>query len=387
MKELDWERSSEGGTMQEMPLPQHVPTSHFCCRLVTLGIPLSTVSLLSYTANIISLAYVGRLSAHNLAAAVLGNRCVHACTLLACLLLMHPFAVLLGLTSMSVHASSLFNVTGFSVLMGLSSAMETLCGQVSTGMSCSRQETLVLTLVTHLQNFGAGKYAALGVILQRSLLISGVVFAIIMVLWTQIDKLLVLLGERRPNDTVLARWTVSVLMCSLPTQKPASPEEMMSLISARRSTDIVLGASGQDVAMSILAARYMRVMIPGLACAAVNESLKRYLMAQNVVLPETLAMLFATALSPLFNHILVIRAGAVKPVMIKLSDACLLRPPLHMPVAVLLKHWRNGAGFGLDGAAWAANAVQLTSTFGISGYMIWREKELHGTDMQTWHGW
>ena len=62
--------------------------------------------------------------------------------------------------------------------------------------------------------------------------------------------------------------------------------------------------------MSMLAARYMRVMIPGLACAAINESLKRYLMAQNVVLPETLAVLFATALSPLFNHILVIRAGA-----------------------------------------------------------------------------
>lgn len=69
-----------------------------CCRLVRLGIPLSTVSLLSYTANIISLAYVGRLSAHNLAAAVLGNRWVHACHLLACLLLVHLFAVLLGLT-------------------------------------------------------------------------------------------------------------------------------------------------------------------------------------------------------------------------------------------------------------------------------------------------
>ena len=52
------------------------------------------------------------------------------------------------------------------------------------------------TLVTYLQNFGAGNYAALGVILQRSLLISGIVFAIIMALWTQMEKLLVLLGER-----------------------------------------------------------------------------------------------------------------------------------------------------------------------------------------------
>ena len=95
MEELNWERSSEGGMTQETSLPQQIAllslaaASHFCCRIVRLGIPLSTVSLLSYTANIISLAYVGRLSAHNLAAAVLGNRCVHACGFLACLLLMH----------------------------------------------------------------------------------------------------------------------------------------------------------------------------------------------------------------------------------------------------------------------------------------------------------
>ena len=68
-------------------------------------------------------------------------------------------------------------------------------------------------------------------------------------------------------------------------------------------------AAGQEVAISILAARYMRVMIPGLAFAAVNESLKRYLMAQNVVIPETIAVLFSTALSPLYNQILVVWAG------------------------------------------------------------------------------
>ena len=68
-------------------------------------------------------------------------------------------------------------------------------------------------------------------------------------------------------------------------------------------------AAGQEVAISILAARYMRVMIPGLAFGAVNESLKRYLMAQNVVIPETIAMLVSTALSPLYNQILVVWAG------------------------------------------------------------------------------
>ena len=105
---------------------------------------------------------------------------------------------------MSVYASSLFNVTGFSILMGLSSAMETLCGQVGTSVSHPQEESLLLTLLAKLQNFGAGNYSALGVILQRSLLISGIVFAMIMALWTQIDKLLVLLGETCPIDTTIA---------------------------------------------------------------------------------------------------------------------------------------------------------------------------------------
>ena len=51
------------------------------------------------------------------------------------------------------------------------------------------------------------------------------------------------------------------------------------------------------------------------------------------------------------------------------------------------KYWLDVAGFGLDGAAWAVNAVQLTSTIGIGGYIIWRERQLRGTEMQTWHGW
>ena len=106
----------------------------------------------------------------------------------------------------------------------------------------------------------------------------------------------------------------------------------------RQRSDIGVHASGQEVAIAILAARYMRVMTLGLACAAINESLKRYLMAQNVVLPETLAMLFATALSPLFNHVLVIRAGAAHPIMSKPSDACLLRLSLHKPRAVPLQY-------------------------------------------------
>lgn len=44
-------------------------------------------------------------------------------------------------------------------------------------------------------------------------------------------------------------------------------------------------------------------------------------------------------------------------------------------------------GWGLDGAALAANAAQLTTMIGLIVYIGWREKQLQGTDMQTWHGW
>ena len=178
-------------------------------------------------------------------------------------------------------------------------------------------------------------------------------------------------------------------------------------------------AAGQEVAISILAARYMRVMIPGLAFGAVNESLKRYLMAQNVVIPETIAMLASTALSPLYNQILVVWAGesvqsrklipacagsglvpAGTPILLHAHHTC---PSAGSAAAAFYQKVAQAsstgilpksaslsvvfAGFGLDGAAWAVNLVQITSTIGIGGYIIWRERQLRGTEMQTWHGW
>ncbi len=68
------------------------------CRLVLLGVPLSAQAILSFSSTLVSMAFIGHLGKHELSAAVLGT--------------------------------SLFNVTGLSILIGLCSAMETLCGQV-----------------------------------------------------------------------------------------------------------------------------------------------------------------------------------------------------------------------------------------------------------------
>ena len=63
-----------------------------------LGVPLSAQAILSFSSTLVSMAFIGHIGKHELSAAVLGT--------------------------------SLFNVTGLSILIGLCSAMETLCGQV-----------------------------------------------------------------------------------------------------------------------------------------------------------------------------------------------------------------------------------------------------------------
>jgi MATE family multidrug resistance protein len=70
-----------------------------------------------------------------------------------------------------VLGTSLFNVTGLSVLVGFTSALETVCGQA----------------------FGAGNHRLLGVAYQRALVLTTLLFCLIASAWTQIDRILLLL--------------------------------------------------------------------------------------------------------------------------------------------------------------------------------------------------
>ena len=67
-------------------------------RLLALALPLVAQNLFNYGSSLISLIFVGHLGTFELSAAVLAN--------------------------------SALNITGFAFLVGLASAMETLCGQV-----------------------------------------------------------------------------------------------------------------------------------------------------------------------------------------------------------------------------------------------------------------
>lgn len=82
------------------------------CRCLALGAPMSLQFLFGYGSNIISLIFVGLLGREKMAAAVLGT--------------------------------SFSNVSGFALLTGLSSAMETFCGQVTSRLrACAACNALV----------------------------------------------------------------------------------------------------------------------------------------------------------------------------------------------------------------------------------------------------
>ena len=84
--------------------------------------------------------------------------------------------------------------------------METLCGQVLLPLSI---QYVCVSVVQHIptmlglvstkelclmQSFGAKNYSNLGIILQRALLVTAAACVLVVSFWTQMTKLLVLLG-------------------------------------------------------------------------------------------------------------------------------------------------------------------------------------------------
>lgn len=100
--------------------------------------------VLLYSAQLFTVAQVGRLGALELSAFSLAN--------------------------------SLFNIMGFAVVIGLSAAIDTLAGQA----------------------FGAMQYALLGAILQRGLLICMLAAAVPMMMWAQAFRLMMAIGAPPP---------------------------------------------------------------------------------------------------------------------------------------------------------------------------------------------
>lgn len=91
--------------------------------------------------------------------------------------------------SAAILATSLFNVTGLSVLTGFSAAMETLAGQA----------------------YGAKAYRSVGVVLQRALIIVTLLTVLLAALWTKSEKLLVLAGQDEEIAAMAGRYILRMI--------------------------------------------------------------------------------------------------------------------------------------------------------------------------------
>jgi len=176
--------------------------SEYSNRLMALFLPIATSNLLYFAISLINMSFVGHVNDMALATSVL--------------------------------ATTLFNATGFAVLQGFTSALETLCGNA----------------------FGAGHYQSVGIILQKGLVLNGILSACIIGAWGT---------------------------CTKP---------IFSLL-------------GQDEELSVAASRYIMLMSPALPLNALYESLKRYLSCQGIVRPMALSTGITCCLCPLYNYLLI----------------------------------------------------------------------------------
>ncbi|KAK2419162.1 protein DETOXIFICATION [Trifolium repens] len=131
----------------------------------------------------------------------------------------------------STLANSWFSLTGLAVMVGLSGALETLCGQ----------------------GFGANEYHMLGIYLQGSCIISFIVSIIISIIWFYTEQILVLLHQSRD----IARTTALYMKFLIPglfaysilqnmlrflqTQSVVMPLVILSVIPALAHVGIAYG--------------------------------------------------------------------------------------------------------------------------------------------------
>eukprot|EP00887_Chlorella_sp_A99_P002392 scaffold10.g2392.t1 len=183
-----------------------------------------------------------------------------------------PYRKELGEAELSacILATSLFNVTGLSVLSGFSAALETLAGQA----------------------FGARNYRLVGVALQRAIVIVTLLTACLAAIWTRSESLL-LLARQEPAIAALAaryilRLTPALWFCGLSeafkrylmaqgTVRPVTAVTVLALLLAPAVNfwlvfGLGLGLDGAAYAVDVV----QFVMAAGLGCIiAVRDWLLR----------------------------------------------------------------------------------------------------------------
>ncbi|KAH9794885.1 protein DETOXIFICATION [Citrus sinensis] len=180
----------DGETSQRQSICSRANVIEEATKQIWLAGPLIAVSLLQYCLQVISIMFVGHLGE-------------------------------LALSSASI-ASSFASVSGFSVLLGMGSALETLCGQA----------------------FGAKQYRMLGIHTQRAMLTLLAVSIPLAIIWFYTSNILVALGQDHEISTgagTYNRWMIpslfayGILQCLnrfLQTQNNVFPMMICSAITA-----------------------------------------------------------------------------------------------------------------------------------------------------------
>lgn len=137
--------------------------------------------------------------------------------------------------------------------------------------------------------------------------------------------------------------------CRVPTTKHIPSK--IPVASATQSHALLLQL-GQQPDIAALASRYLYLCIPCLFLTTTMECIRKYLQSQRAVKPAMAVAAAVLAASPLFFWLFV--------------EQCQM---------------------GLDGAAYAFIACQVTTLLGLLGYVVYRAWRLRGKREQTWGGW
>ncbi|KAH7528400.1 hypothetical protein FEM48_Zijuj05G0068300 [Ziziphus jujuba var. spinosa] len=187
--------------------------------------PLVVVSFLQYSLQMISVMFIGHLGELTL--------------------------------SSSSMATSFAGVTGFSIMLGMGGAVETVCGQA----------------------YGAKQYHMLGVHMQRAMLVLLLVCFPIALLWSCTEQIFVLLKQEREISTqagIYCRWLIpsifpyGLLQCQLrflQTQNNTSPLMLSTGITsvvhviACLTLVLIFGFGNKGAALSIAISYWTNVLI------------------------------------------------------------------------------------------------------------------------------
>jgi multidrug resistance protein, MATE family len=181
--------------------------------------------------------------------------------------------------SVVVLAASFFNVTGYASIVGSLGALETLISNAH----------------------GANAHGEMGVILQRSLLITMVMCCVVVLLWTQMESIMLLAGQ----EAVLAKQ----------------------------------------------ASWYLMMTAPSLFFLAISDAMKKYFTCQSLVIPPTVAAVTAALCTLGYNYVFITVLG------MDLSGAALAANLAQLTPLVILTIWfvmreQRLAGMGSEERTW-----------------------------------